>query len=115
MWHQKVLRQFATVPPPQYASESDFHAPYIKLLQSLFPWESDFVVVPQCMPDSRGRVDFLDMFEVYLENQPVLIVALKPPSHLEYRSKRQLADSQIRERISDLAGQWLTLSPGSSC
>lgn len=102
MWPDKVLRQFATV--PQNPSEGDFHAPYNKLLYTLFPCDSDFVVVPQYLPDSRNAADFIVMFEVLLVNRPVLILELKPPSHLAILSKRQAADDQIRMRMGDLVG-----------
>ena len=106
MWPPKVLRQFATVPPNP--SESDFHGPYNKLLNTLFPPDTDFVVVPQYMPDSRNAADFIVMFEVYFENRPVFILELKPPNHLQFPSKRQAADLQIRQRMGDTVRQWLT-------
>lgn len=103
MWPPKVLRQFATVPPN--ASEGDFNGPYNKLLYTLFPPDTDFVVVPQYIPDSRNAADFIVMFEVYLESRPVFILELKPPNHLQTHSKRQAADLQIRQRMVDLIGQ----------
>ena len=104
MWPEKILRQFATIPPNP--SESDFHGPYNKLLYTLFPPDTDFVVVPQRVPDdSYTSADPIDLFEVYLLNKPVLLLALKPPSHLAIPSKRAAADSQIRRRMFDQAGQ----------
>lgn len=103
MWPEKVLRQFATVPPNP--TESQFHAPYNKLLNTLFPVDSDFVVVPQYLPDSRNAADFIVMYEILLVNKPVFVLGLKPPSHLEILSKRQAADEQIRMRMGDLVGQ----------
>ncbi|KAF9651972.1 hypothetical protein BDM02DRAFT_3153944 [Thelephora ganbajun] len=100
MWPDKVLRQFATVPPNP--SKSDYNGPYNKLLNTLFPIDSDFVVVPQYLPDARNAVDFIVTFEVLLINKPVLILELRPPSHLDFLSKRQVADEQIRSRMGDL-------------
>ncbi|KAF9648959.1 hypothetical protein BDM02DRAFT_3143411 [Thelephora ganbajun] len=103
MWPNKVLRQFATI--PTNPSESDYHGSYNKLLNTLFPVDSDFVVVPQYLPDARNAADFIVMFEVLLINKPVLILDLKPPSHLDLLSKRQLADEQIRSRMGDLVSK----------
>ena len=103
MWPEKVLRQFATVPPNP--TESEFQAPYNKLLNTLFPVDSGFVVVPQYLPDSRNATDFIVMYEILLVDKPVFVLELKPPSHLKTLSKRQAADEQIRMRMGDLVGQ----------
>lgn len=47
MWHEKVLSQFCAV--PAYATDKEYHGPYNKLLNSLFPVDSDFVVNLQFM------------------------------------------------------------------
>ncbi|KLO16615.1 hypothetical protein SCHPADRAFT_887678 [Schizopora paradoxa] len=104
MWSDKVIRQFATVPPNP--SENDFLGQCNKLLSTLFPADSDFVVVPQFIPpDSPNAVDFLVLFEVMLVNKPVLILALRPPSHQDILSKRWEADYQVRMRMVDTVGQ----------
>ncbi|KIJ47964.1 hypothetical protein M422DRAFT_28505, partial [Sphaerobolus stellatus SS14] len=100
MWPDKIIRQFNTV--PHNPSESDYHGPYNKLLYTLFPLDSDFVVVPQYLPDSRNAAEFIVMFEILLLNRPVLILELKPPSHHNVLSKRKAADEQIRSRMVDL-------------
>ncbi|KAI8996271.1 hypothetical protein BD414DRAFT_409153, partial [Trametes punicea] len=99
----KIVRQFATVPPSP--SESAYLGPDNKLLYHFFPSDTDFVVVPQYLPDPRNAADFTVMFEILLVNRPVLILGLKPPSHLELLSKRQAADEQIRCRMGDLVGK----------
>jgi hypothetical protein len=103
MWPEKVLLQFQLVPPNP--SESDFHGPYNKLLYDIFPSTSDFTVVPQYLPDSRGSADFIVLYEVQWENKPVLVLELKPLNHLDSLSKRRAADDQLRDRMGDLSGQ----------
>ncbi|KAI0830712.1 hypothetical protein BC628DRAFT_1355272 [Trametes gibbosa] len=100
MWPENILRQFAAI--PQNPTEDDFHGPYNKLLYTLFPADTDFVVVPQ-PGDYRTSSDFVVMFELHLVNNPVLIFQAKPQTHREYPSKRRAADMQIRERMNDLA------------
>ncbi|KAH9858202.1 hypothetical protein C2E23DRAFT_892031 [Lenzites betulinus] len=106
MWPEKILRQFAAM--PQNPTDSDFHGPYNKLLYTLFPADTDFVVVPPYTHagDPRTSSDFIVMFELQLANKPILIFQAKPQSHREYPSKRQAADLQIRERMNDLAAQY---------
>lgn len=58
----------------------------------------------QRLPDSRSSANFFVTFEVHLENKPVFILELRPPSHLNFMSKRQAADDQIRYRLTDLIG-----------
>ena len=69
------------------------------------PANTDFVVAPLFLPDSRSSVDYIAMFEVLLENKPVLVLEVKPPSHLNLLSKRQTADDRIRLRMGDLVGE----------
>ncbi|KIJ47999.1 hypothetical protein M422DRAFT_163242 [Sphaerobolus stellatus SS14] len=107
MWPYKIIRQFNTV--PRNPSESDYDGPYNKLLYTLFPPDSDFVVAPQFLPDSRNSADFFVMFEILLVNRPVLILEFRPPSHRNFLSKRRAADEQIRSRMTDLVGKNLPL------
>ena len=104
MWPDTILRQFAQVPPNP--SVNDYRGPYNKLLYTLFPAETDFVVVPVHQPDLRRSAEYMDAFEIYVVDRPVLILTLKPPSHLSVPSKRQAADEQVRVRMADLAGEW---------
>jgi hypothetical protein len=103
-WPVKVMRQFQTIPPNP--GESDFCGAYNKLLNTLFPPDTDFTVVPQYLkPASSKSSDYIVTFEIFLENRPVFILELKTPADLNYISSRQAADEQIRERLGDLAGQ----------
>ncbi|PBL03018.1 hypothetical protein ARMGADRAFT_1110771 [Armillaria gallica] len=85
-WPDPILRQFQSVRPNP--AENDFHGPYNKLLNYLFPIDSPYTVVMT--------------FEITLANQPVFILALKNPEALRFVSSRGEADDQIRRRISDL-------------
>jgi len=101
MWPEKVIRQFSTV--PQFPSEADYHGPYNKLLYTLFPPDTDFVVVPQRFPQSKNAADFVFMYEIRHGTRPVLVIELMPPRHLSLLSKRQEADLQVRSRFFDVA------------
>ncbi|KAF8331944.1 uncharacterized protein EI90DRAFT_3145515 [Cantharellus anzutake] len=98
-WSVPVKRQFEKV--PANPSKADFHGPYNKLLYSLFPADSLFMVIPP-LPASHESADFLTLFEVLFEDKPVIILGLNPPSHLRYPSNRKAADKEIRDRIIDL-------------
>lgn len=100
-WPPKVQAGFTKL--PTIPSEADFHGPYNKLLYTLFPADSDFTVVPHYLPGSRESADFIVMFEVLLEDKPVLVLELKAPARLQYPSTREDADLQIRTRLRDLA------------
>jgi hypothetical protein len=106
-WPEKVIRQFQTIPPNPI--ESDFHGAYNKLLNTLFPPDTDFTVVPQYLkPASSKSSDYIVTFEIFFENKPVFILELNKPADLEFISSRRAADVQIRERLGDLGGQLQT-------
>jgi len=98
-WPAKIVRQFEKVPPDP--SEADFYGPYNRLLYTLFSTDTEFTVVPQYMPNgtSHEAADYIVVFEIHLQDQPVLILELKPPQHLRLASLRYAADAQIRNRI----------------
>jgi len=115
VWPDKVIRQFQTVPAKPL--QSDFHGPYNKLLHTLFPADSDYTVIPQYLepPPSESR-DGIMTFEVFLVNQPILILELKKPVDLNSVSARELADSQIRRRMGDLYGKlWSIFTCVNGC
>ncbi|KAF9478776.1 hypothetical protein BDN70DRAFT_859523 [Pholiota conissans] len=101
MWPAKILRLFQTVPPNP--SDCDFLGPFNALLYTLFPPETDFVVVPTYSQDPDS-VEFTVMFEVRLFNDTFLIVELNPPGYHGVLSRRQIADDQIRIRMRDIFG-----------
>jgi len=102
-WSQ-VLRQFTLVPPNP--AEKEFHGPYNKLLNILFPADTDFTVCPRYQEtDSSRTTDILVTYEVLFRNRPVFILELKAPAELVYISTRQKADDQMRKRVADLRGK----------
>lgn len=64
-WTALVARQFERVPPVNPSGE-DFHGPYNRL----FPPDTSFTVVPQCLPNNtRSPADPIFMFEVLFEDK----------------------------------------------
>ena len=95
VWSEKIKRQFQTV--PLNPSDQDFYGPYNKLLHTLYPPDTDFTVIPQYLEvNSRSLVDRVSAFEVYLENRLVLILELKKPDDMNFISRREAADLQVR-------------------
>jgi hypothetical protein len=109
-WPEKVIRQFQTIPPNPI--ESDFHGAYNKLLNTLFPPDTDFTVVPQYLKPASSKSDYIVTFEILFENKPIFILGLEKPADLKFISSRQAADVQIRERLGDLASQLRTFWRG---
>jgi hypothetical protein len=106
-WPSKITRAFATF---ERGAEfivhgNQYHGPYNKVLNTLFPAYSDFIVSPNYLP---GNIDagtaFIVSFEVTLRRHPVFMLEIKPPQHLSLRSTQETADKQIRRRLVDLSG-----------
>jgi hypothetical protein len=102
MWTNKIVERFNSIPPNP--RENDYYAPYNKLLNSVFPVDTDFTVVPQSypVPDSRESIDFVVEYLVEFQNKPVFVLEIKSPGNLSLLSKRQEADNQIRRRLRDI-------------
>ncbi|KAH9957031.1 hypothetical protein BC827DRAFT_1228374 [Russula dissimulans] len=106
-WSPKITRAFAAVKrgAVPITHENQYYGPYNKLLNTLFPPDSDFIVSPNYLPvDVDGAADFVVTFEVTLHQYHVLIIEVNPPQHLSFRSTREKADRQIRNRLVDLEG-----------
>ena len=109
MWPVKVQRQFDIAQTAgNDGLENAFHAPYNKLLNTLFPVDTDFMVVPnfQEISSTKGP-DYIMTFEIFLENRAVFVLALKREKDISVRSNRKAADDQLRERLGDLIGNTL--------
>ena len=106
MWPVKVLRQFEIAQTAgNDALENVLHAPYNKLLNTLFPVDTDFTVIPNFQEiNSTKGADYLVTFEIFLENRPVFVLGLKRKKDFSVRSKRTAADDQLRGRLGDLIG-----------
>jgi len=106
LWSEEVIYQFQTVPPNVDAKEHDFHGPYNKLLNFLFPLETKFTIVPQYHKSNFLLLsDYIVCFQIDLNNRPVFILELKRPSNLGSIPAREMADMHIRKQLSDLEGQ----------
>jgi len=105
----KVQRQFDIAQAAgNDALENVFHAPYNKLLNTLFPVDTDFTVIPNFQEISSTKdADYLVTFEIFLENRPVFVLGLKREKDLSVRSKRTAANDQLRGRLGDLIGNAL--------
>ena len=109
MWPVNVQRQFEIARAAgNDALENVFHAPYNKLLNTLFPVDTDFAVIPDFQEiNSTKGADYLVTFEIFLENRPVFLLQLKREKDFSVRSKRAAADDQLRGRLGDLIGDAL--------
>src|SRR5258707_6498970 len=108
-WPSKITRAFATVEGGAdiVVHENQYYGPYNKLLYTLFPADSDFIVSPNYIPGNNDNgADFIVSFEITLRQHPVLILGVKLPQHLSLNSTRDAADRQIRRRLVDLSGVW---------
>ncbi|KAL4067259.1 hypothetical protein V8B97DRAFT_943359 [Scleroderma yunnanense] len=103
-WSEKVLQQFQAVPVLPLLLQDQYHGPFNKLLHTLFPVDSDFTVSPQfLMPLAEESADFIVMFEILVQNRPVLVLQLKDLRDLQFISSRQTAHQQIRRHMGDIA------------
>ncbi|KAF8556302.1 hypothetical protein OG21DRAFT_1483220 [Imleria badia] len=104
MWPVKVQRQFDIAQAAgNDALENVLHAPYNKLLNTLFPVDTDFTVIPNFQEiNSTKGADYLVTFKIFLENRPIFVLQLKREKDFSVRSKRTAADDQLRGRLGDL-------------
>ncbi|KAF9503564.1 hypothetical protein BS47DRAFT_789130 [Hydnum rufescens UP504] len=105
-WPSKITRAFATVEGGTdiFVHENRYYGPYNKLLNTLFPPDSDFIVSPNYIPANIDNdTNFILSFEITLRHCTVLILEVKPPQHLLFYSVREAADEQIRRRLVDLS------------
>ena len=108
-WPSKITGAFATVKrgADLICYENYYYAPYNKLLYTLFPPDSDFLILPNYLPGGRDDGDkFIVSFEINFRQHPVLILQVKPSQCLSYPSTRGTADKQVRYRLVDLLGGW---------
>ncbi|KAF8506278.1 hypothetical protein BU17DRAFT_71342 [Hysterangium stoloniferum] len=99
-WPPNVLRQFE-IPPDAAPSETDFHGAYNKLLNTLFPPNTEFTVVPHYLPYSHELALFF-FYEVLFKDKPVFILELKlADDDVQCPIARENADQQVRSRIRD--------------
>ena len=106
---QKVQRQFDIAQAAgNDVLENVLLAPYNKLLNTLFPVDTDFTVIPNFQEiNSTKGADSLMTFKIFLENRPVFVLELKREKDFSVRSKRLAADDQLHGRLGDLIGNVL--------
>ena len=103
-WPEIIMRSFFIAGATIATSEKPFYGSWNRLLNTLFPPDTIFEVVPQFPPvTSREAVDFVVFLLIYVETTPVFVVEIKPPADFRLRSKRQEADEQLRRRLVDIA------------
>ncbi|KIL57044.1 hypothetical protein M378DRAFT_88406 [Amanita muscaria Koide BX008] len=101
-WPEIIMRSFFI----STTSEKPFYGSWNRLLNTMFPPDTLFKVVPQYFPPSIGpcdEVDFVILLLIYVNTSPVFIVEVKPPAEFVRNSKRQEADSQMHQRVLDVA------------
>lgn len=106
-WPSWILKQFATIPGGVNNATQDslLYGPYNTILHHLFPPEEDFMVVPQYQRPTIGQsIDLTTIFIVEsIETQtPIFYLQIKPPGHLNELSKREQADTQMRDHVREL-------------
>ena len=96
------MRSFFIAGTKSTASEKSFYGPWNRLLNTMFPVDSKFEVVPESPPVTLHEVvDFLILLIIYVEGTPVFVVEVKPPADFRFPSKRQEANQQLRRRLVD--------------
>ncbi len=106
-WPNWILKQFATIPGGMNnaTQESLLYGPYNTILHHLFPPNEDFMVVPQYQRPAVGQsIDFTTIFIVESTNTqtPIFYLEINPPGHINELSKREQADTQMRDRVREL-------------
>jgi hypothetical protein len=106
-WPTDVLDAFQAIPPEP--SESDYYGPYNTVLHTLFPRGGSFIIAPQWMSNSRSAADFVVNLKFQSRSAPILFLELKTSSNLDQKSSRERADTQMRKRFAELAGEYPVL------
>jgi hypothetical protein len=106
-WESYVLNKFRIVPKYHGGpTRTDFHGPYVNLLQFLFPFSGNgnYDVAARYEPTPPPSPYF--RYEILFKNKPVMLLDIKGPGDLQYNSKRQGAIRHIQQRVKDLARQY---------
>jgi len=106
IWNENVLKRFKSVENDS-TFEKRYYAPYNKLLNSIFPSNTNFTVSPVAYPvDSRDSIDFaveyLITIEEHDQNTPVLFIEIKDPTTLSSLASRRSANDQMIHRFEQL-------------
>lgn len=102
-WPPLLVDSFASASNTQ--SGKPIYGPWNRLLNTLFPPDTQFEVVPHYAPPSHskdgGGADFAIFLIVHIDTAPVFIIQIKQPSDFRFSSKRQEADTQMRQCFLD--------------
>src|SRR6266404_679504 len=101
-WASRIIRPFQMV--PVNPSVANFLGPYNKLLCTLFPVDTKFIVWPRLVPNTREEPAPRFLHEVRFEDKPVFVLELRHPGAFQFLSKCHDADQDIRDEIEDLKG-----------
>ena len=86
------------------ALDNVLHGPYNKPLNTLFPVDTDFMVIPNFQKiNSTKGTDYLVTFEIFLENRPVFVLELKREKDFSVRSKRSAANERLISCVRPIA------------
>lgn len=103
-WPEIIMRSFFTAGASTATSEKPFYGSWNRLLNTLFPPNTIFEVVPQFPAVmAREAVDFVILLLIYVNSTPVFVVEVEPPANFRFISKRQEADLQLRKRFLDIS------------
>lgn len=105
VWSTKILNAFeaARADPDANTKEAVWHGAYNKLLNTVFPVDTDYTVEPQYITEGTGRdsTDFVFVVTMYLKRHPVFFLELKAPGKFALTSDRSRSDRQMRQRVLD--------------
>ena len=107
-WPSQITSAFAAVEGGNdiVVHNNRYHGPYNKLLYTLFPADSDFIVSSNYVDipgNNDSDADFFISFEITLHQHPVLILEVKSSQQLLFPSRREAANRQIRQHLVDLS------------
>lgn len=80
----------------------DYQAGWNKVLQSKFPWDTDFVIIPcgHFNPDLRHS---RSSYEIAFHHQTLAVVEINSSATLKMSEAREMADNEIRNRLRTIA------------
>ena len=103
-WPKIIMRSFFTTGASTTTSEKPFYGFWNRLLNTLFPPDTIFEIVPQFPAViAHEAVNFVILFLIYINSTPVFVIEVKPPSDFCFISKRQEADLQLWKCFLDIS------------
>lgn len=99
IWNENVIKRFEVVEKDS-TFEKRYYAPYNKLLNSVFPSNTNFTVSPVVSVDFA--VEYLVTIEEHDRNTPILFIEIKDPTTLSSFSSRRDANEQMIHRFEQL-------------